>query len=55
MQTVSVVRDCEYGTIHEVMHALGFFHEQSRPDRDRHVKILWWNIQRGTSNSVPIT
>ncbi|CAB4004782.1 zinc metallo ase nas-4-like [Paramuricea clavata] len=46
-QTVSIVRNCEYGAIHEVMHALGFVHEQSRHDRDRHVKILWWNIQRG--------
>lgn len=30
--------------IHELMHALGIFHEQARADRDRFVKIHWDNI-----------
>ncbi|CAK8695575.1 unnamed protein product [Clavelina lepadiformis] len=32
---------------HELMHALGFFHEQARPDHDEHVKILWENVKEG--------
>ena len=40
-QEISLGTDCEYGTypIHEVMHALGFWHEHQRPDRNEHISI----------------
>ncbi|XP_040892202.1 high choriolytic enzyme 2-like [Toxotes jaculatrix] len=36
---------------HEVLHALGFHHEQVRSDRDRYVSILTQNIQSGKESN----
>nr|XP_022309328.1 blastula protease 10-like [Crassostrea virginica] len=36
--------------LHELMHAAGMHHEQSRDDRDRYIKIFYDNIVGGTEN-----
>ncbi|CAH1789177.1 unnamed protein product [Owenia fusiformis] len=48
-QTINLGRGCwnKGIVIHEMMHAIGFYHEQSRTDRDKYVTIMYDNIKSG--------
>lgn len=55
-QELSLGQGCEFkGTaIHELMHALGFYHEQVRPDRDQYLKIQFQNVEAGLEDQFDI-
>ena len=48
-QEISIGHDCEKTDIvlHEILHALGFWHVQSRTDRDDYVTVHYENIESG--------
>uniref|UniRef100_UPI003AACE2CA meprin A subunit beta-like n=1 Tax=Centroberyx gerrardi TaxID=166262 RepID=UPI003AACE2CA len=52
-QSLSIGQWCDHIAIveHEFLHALGFWHEQSRYDRDDHVTIVWENIEEGKEHN----
>ncbi|XP_053567115.1 meprin A subunit alpha [Bombina bombina] len=52
-QNLSIGERCDYKAIveHEILHALGFYHEQSRTDRDDYVEIWWAEITEGMAHN----
>ncbi|KAK2836031.1 hypothetical protein Q5P01_016515 [Channa striata] len=52
-QQLSIGNNCDHlGTVeHEFLHALGFWHEQSRADRDDYVDIVWDQIEPGKEHN----
>jgi hypothetical protein len=48
VQDISISSGCAFGSImHEMLHAAGMYHEQSRADRDNYITILTANISAG--------
>lgn len=48
-QAVSIGKNCDkFGiVVHELGHVVGFWHEHTRPDRDRYIYIDTTNIMPG--------
>ena len=45
-QTLTLGEGCftQDTIIHEFIHAIGFYHEQARPDRNKYIEVQWDNI-----------
>lgn len=51
-QDIGLSDGCTTGNAkHEIGHAIGLWHEQSREDRDSHIAIQWANIEAGKEHN----
>ncbi|XP_072380419.1 astacin-like metalloprotease toxin 5 [Diabrotica undecimpunctata] len=54
INVINLGRGCFYGVgavVHELMHTVGFDHEQTRYDRDYYVTVNYHNLVPGTANN----
>ncbi|WP_313270110.1 M12 family metallopeptidase [Sphingobacterium sp.] len=53
-QIVNIYNDITGIIVHEVLHAMGFFHEMVRSDRDNFINIFYSNIENGQSHNFNV-
>lgn len=53
-QAISIGKNCDkFGiVVHELGHVVGFWHEHTRPDRDKYVDIFYKSIQPGGTSRL---
>ena len=53
IQIMNIVSwNSQYTIVHELLHALGFYHEQSRADRGTFIQVNCTNVQGGCGGSI---